>query len=89
MAKKLRPLEPRNLALVADHELESAWRVESLDSNGAGYIAIFPSQSAETTTMRSSAAPATRFGLPDQRRSDSSACLAAMSTSRGCQGLAM
>jgi hypothetical protein len=47
MAKKLRPLEPRNLALVADHELEGAWRVEYRDSNRAGYIAIFAGQSAE------------------------------------------
>jgi hypothetical protein len=28
-------------------------------------------------------------GLPDQRGSDASACLAAISTSSGCQGLAM
>ena len=47
MAKKLRPLEPRNLALVADLELEGAWRVEFFDSDGAGYIAIFAGQSAE------------------------------------------
>jgi hypothetical protein len=47
MAKKLRVLEPRDLALVADHELEGAWRVEYFDSNGAGYIAIFAGQSAE------------------------------------------
>jgi len=38
MAKKLRPLEPRDLALAADFELEGAWRVEYLDSDGAGYI---------------------------------------------------
>ncbi len=47
MAKKLRPLEPRNLALAADLELEGAWRVEYFDSDGAGYIAIFAGQSAE------------------------------------------
>jgi hypothetical protein len=47
MGKKLRPLEPRNLALVADLELEGAWRVEYFDSDGAGYIAIFAGQSAE------------------------------------------
>jgi len=47
MAKELRPLEPRNLALVADLELEGAWRVEYFDSDGAGYIAIFAGQSAE------------------------------------------
>ncbi len=47
MARKLRPLEPRNLALVADLELEGAWRVEYFDSDGAGYIAIFAGQSAE------------------------------------------
>ena len=47
MAKKLRPLETRNLALVADLELEGAWRVEYFDSDGAGYIAIFAGQSAE------------------------------------------
>jgi hypothetical protein len=47
MAKKLRPLEARNLALVADLELEGAWRVEYFDSDGAGYIAIFAGQSAE------------------------------------------
>ena len=47
MAKKLRPLEPRNLALMADLELEGAWRVEYFDSEGAGYIAIFGGQSAE------------------------------------------
>jgi hypothetical protein len=47
MAKKLRPLEPRNLALVADHELEGAWRVEYLDSDGGSYISIFAGQSAE------------------------------------------
>jgi len=47
MAKKLQPLEPRNLALVADLELEGAWRVEYFDSDGAGYIALFAGQSAE------------------------------------------
>src|SRR5262245_57362139 len=30
-----------------DLELEGAWRVEYLDSDGAGYIAIFAGQSAE------------------------------------------
>jgi hypothetical protein len=47
MAKKLRPLEPHNLELMADLELEGAWRVEYFDSDGAGYIAIFAGQSAE------------------------------------------
>ena len=47
MAKKLRPLVPRNLALAADLEFEGAWRVEYFDSDGAGYIAIFVGQSAE------------------------------------------
>jgi hypothetical protein len=47
MAKKLRRLEPRDLALAADLELEGSWRVEYLDSDGAGYIAIFAGQSAE------------------------------------------
>jgi len=47
MAKKLRPLEARDLALAADLELEGAWRVEYLDSDGAGYITIFAGQSAE------------------------------------------
>jgi hypothetical protein len=47
MAQKLRPLEPRNLALAADLELEGAWRVECFDSDGAGYITIFAGQSAE------------------------------------------
>jgi hypothetical protein len=47
MAKKLRRLEPRDLALVADLELEGAWRVEYFDSDGAGYVAIFAGQSAE------------------------------------------
>ena|SRR6516164_6828837 len=47
MAKKLRPLEPRNLALVVDLELEGAWRVEYFDSDGAAYITIFAGQSAE------------------------------------------
>jgi hypothetical protein len=42
MAQKLRPLEPRNLALAADLELEGAWR-----QRRAGYIAIFAGQSAE------------------------------------------
>jgi hypothetical protein len=40
-------LEPRNLALAADLELEDAWRVEYFDSDGAGYITIFAGQSAE------------------------------------------
>jgi hypothetical protein len=44
MTKKLRRLEPRDLALVADLELEGAWRVEYFDSDGAG---IFAGQSAE------------------------------------------
>ena len=47
MGKKLQPLEPRNLALMADLELESAWRVEYFDSDGVEYIAIFAGQSAE------------------------------------------
>jgi hypothetical protein len=47
MAKKLRPHEPRDLALAADIELEDAWRVEYFDSDGAGYITIFAGQSAE------------------------------------------
>jgi hypothetical protein len=47
MAKKLRRLEPRNLAMAADLELEGAWRAEYFDSEGAGYIAIFAGQSAE------------------------------------------
>jgi hypothetical protein len=47
MAKKLRRLEPRDLAPVADLELEGAWRVEYFDSDGAGYVAIFAGQSAE------------------------------------------
>jgi hypothetical protein len=47
MAKKLRPHEPRDLALAADLELEGAWRVEYFDSDGAGYITIFAGQSAE------------------------------------------
>ena len=34
MAKKLRRLEPRDLALAADLELEGAWRVEYFDSDG-------------------------------------------------------
>ena len=42
-----RPLDPRNLALLADLELEGAWRVEYFDSDGAEYIAIFAGQSAE------------------------------------------
>ena len=41
--QKLRPLEPRNLALAANLELE----VQYFDSDGAGYIAIFAGQSAE------------------------------------------
>jgi hypothetical protein len=45
--KKLRPLDPRNLALAVDLELEGAWRVEYFDSAGAGYITIFVGQSAE------------------------------------------
>ena len=32
MAKKLRPFDPRNLGLVADLQLERAWRVEYFDS---------------------------------------------------------
>ena len=44
MGKKLQPLEPRNLALMADLELEGAWRVEYFDSAGAEYIAIFAGQ---------------------------------------------
>jgi hypothetical protein len=47
MAKKLRPFDPRNLALLADLELEGGCRVEYFDSDGAGYIAIFAGQSAE------------------------------------------
>ena len=47
MAKKLRRLEPRDLALVADLELEGAWRVECFDCDGAGYVAVFAGQSAE------------------------------------------
>ena len=47
MAKKLRRLEPRDLALVADLELEGAWRVECFDGDGAGYVAVFAGQSAE------------------------------------------
>ena len=47
MAKKLRPFDARNLALLADLELEGAWRVEYFDSDGAEYIAIFAGQSAE------------------------------------------
>jgi hypothetical protein len=47
MAKKLQPLEPRDLCLAADLELEGAWRVEYFDSDGAGYITIFTGQSAE------------------------------------------
>src|SRR5215831_15602143 len=71
MAKKLRPLEPRDLALVADLELEGAWRVEYFDSDGAGYVAIFAGRSAvcerATTMMRSSAAPS-RLALPTPGR---------------------
>jgi hypothetical protein len=44
---KLQPLEPRNLALAADLELEGAWRVEYFDSRSAAYITIFAGQSAE------------------------------------------
>ena len=51
MAKKLRRLEPRDLALAADLELEGAWRVEYLDSDGAGYITIFAGQSAEVSRL--------------------------------------
>jgi hypothetical protein len=47
MPKKLQPLEPRNLALLADLELEGGWRLEYFDSDGAEYIAIFAGQSAE------------------------------------------
>jgi hypothetical protein len=47
MAKKLRRLEPRDLALAADLELEGAWRVEYFDSDGGGYVVIFAGQSAE------------------------------------------
>jgi hypothetical protein len=47
MAKKLRALEPRDLALAADLELEDAWRVEYVDCEGHGYVAIFAGQSAE------------------------------------------
>ena len=47
MANKLRRLEPRDLALAADLDLEGAWRVEYFDSDGAGYVAIFAGQSAE------------------------------------------
>ena len=38
MGKKLQPLEPRNLALMADLELEGALRVKYLDSDGAEYV---------------------------------------------------
>jgi hypothetical protein len=44
LESSLRPLEPRNLALVADLELEGAWRVEYFDSDGAAYITIFAGQ---------------------------------------------
>ena len=44
---KLQLLEPRNLALAADLELEGAWRVEYFDSRGAAYITIFAGQSVE------------------------------------------
>lgn len=47
MAKKLRALEPRDLALAADLDLEHAWRVEYVDRGGHGYVAIFAGQSAE------------------------------------------
>jgi hypothetical protein len=47
MAKKLRALEPRDLALAADLDLEHAWRVEYVDRGGHGYVAIFTGQSAE------------------------------------------
>jgi len=45
--QKTATLEPRDLALVADLELEGAWRVEYFDSDGAGYVVIFAGQSAE------------------------------------------
>ena len=47
MAKELRALEPRDLALAADLDLEHAWRVEYVDRGGHGYVAIFAGQSAE------------------------------------------
>ena len=47
MAKKLGPLEPSDLALAADLEVEDEWRVEYFDTDGAGYITIFAGQSAE------------------------------------------
>ena len=38
MAKELRALEPRDLALAADLDLEHAWRVEYVDRGGGhGY----------------------------------------------------
>ena len=37
MAKKLRALEPRDLALAVDLDLEHAWRVEYVDRGGHGY----------------------------------------------------
>lgn len=46
MAKKLRALEPRDLALAADLDLENAWRVEYVDRGGHGYRQ-FAGQSAE------------------------------------------
>jgi hypothetical protein len=47
MGKKRQRHEFRDLALAVDLELEDAWRVEYLDSDGAGYITIFTGQSAE------------------------------------------
>src|SRR4029079_5689567 len=35
MAKKLRALEPRDLALAVDLDLEHAWRVEYVDRGGS------------------------------------------------------
>jgi hypothetical protein len=46
MAKKLRALEPRDLALAVDLDLEHAWRVEYVDRGGHGYRQ-FAGQSAE------------------------------------------
>jgi hypothetical protein len=70
MAKKLRALEPRDLALAADLDLEHAWRVEYVDRGGVTAIAIFAGQSAElrraTTMTRSSVAPSTA-ALPMRR----------------------
>src|SRR5262249_42363016 len=61
MAKKLRRLEPRDLALVADPELEGAWRV---DSDGASYLAIFAGQLAE---VRAYDAAPSRLAFPTRR----------------------